>query len=104
MTNPDEIFESLAKRIESDAEFKKKVGSINAVYYFEKQGWSISALPESVDVLKEKPEMPISCLVTISDKDFMKLINGASATWMLLRGKLKVSNKGLAMKLGELFK
>jgi len=98
-----ETFWMLEQRLNNE-EFKQRIGAINTIYHFPIQGWFIIAMPEIVGVYEGTPEMLPNCIVTISDENFMKLVNGASAKWMYIRGKLKVTDRGLAMRLGELFK
>ena len=88
-----------------------KVGKINAVFEFWISGfnggaWTLYALPENVDLSGGSGEMHPNCLIKMSNENFVKLANGKlNLKYPWNWNKIKIEgDKGLAMKLGELFK
>lgn len=99
---PMQIFEEIDKRFKSDP---TKARSINAVYQFHVTGdqggtWTVDCtVPEAKSGVAADP----GCTITISDRDFIDLVQGRlNGQLAFMSGKLKVGgNVALAMKLQQ---
>ena len=99
---PKEIFETKIKDKAANADLVKKV---NAVYRFDITGanggtWILD-LKEGTAGVRQADEKG-NCTITMADNDFVALIDGKlNPTAAFMGGKLKATDMGLAMKLGQ---
>ena len=104
----NEIFEDqIANRMKNDPD---RVKGINAIYQFDITGdtactWVVDCTVEGGNV-KPEADPNAQCTITVSDTDFINIINGSlNAQMAFMQGKLKVKgNMGLAMKLQSVLK
>jgi len=105
---PKLIFEDkIASRLKEDLSLGKE---INATYLFNITGetggtWTIALNSNAQEVKVGSIENP-QCTITISDKDFVNLVEGTLNPQMaFMTGRLKVKGDlGLALKLGKILK
>lgn len=102
MSTPKAYFEKLGGNLTAE-----KAAMIGAVYQFNVTGdnggtWVVN-LTKDADFVSEGPSDDSECTITVSDSDFMDMVEGRlPGPQAFMMGKLKIDgNMGLAMKLGQ---
>lgn len=99
---PSQIFEQINKRVKENPQKAKTIGAIYQFNITGEQGgtWTVDCMaPEA----KVGAAQSAGCTFTISDKDFVDLVEGKlNGQLAFMAGKLKVGgNLALAMKLQQ---
>jgi putative sterol carrier protein len=102
MATPGEYFEKLGGKLTAE-----KAAALGAIFQFNVEGdnggiWVVD-LTKQADFISEGDSDTSECTITMSETDFMDLVEGRLAgPQAFMLGKLKIDgNMGLAMKLGS---